>query len=141
MGLGFTVGFSGYFKFALVAYFFSLLLVILFAKPLRRQKLFTLASIRFAVERKTRGGDVLGAHQKLTRLEAYRKMTLDAARLNGTEGEEGSVEAGKYADFVVLNDNPLGYDVELTDDLVEMTIVNGKIVYGSRSGDQGAPRS
>lgn len=100
-----------------------------------------LASIRFAVERKTRGGDVLGAHQKLTRLEAYRKMTLDAARLNGTEGEEGSVEAGKYADFVVLNDNPLGYDVELTDDLVEMTIVNGKIVYGSRSGDQGAPRS
>nr|WP_234960410.1 amidohydrolase family protein [Salinicoccus halodurans] len=84
---------------------------------------------------------MLGAHQKLTRLEAYRKMTLDAARLNGTEGEEGSVEAGKYADFVVLNDNPLGYDVELTDDLVEMTIVNGKIVYGSRSGDQGAPRS
>ncbi|KKK33955.1 hypothetical protein WN59_10150 [Salinicoccus sediminis] len=100
-----------------------------------------LASIRFAVERKTRKGDVLGAHQKLTRLEAYRKMTLDAARLNGTEDEEGSVEAGKYADFVVLNDNPLGYDVELTDDLVEMTIVNGKIVYGSRSGDQGAPRS
>src|SRR5699024_2268741 len=45
MGLGFTVGFSGYFKFALVAYFFSLLLVILFAKPLRRQKLFTLADL------------------------------------------------------------------------------------------------
>src|SRR5699024_8329791 len=62
-----------------------------------------LASIRFAGERKTRRGDVLGAHQKLTRLEAYRKMTLDAARLNGTEDEAGSVEAGKYADFVVLN--------------------------------------
>ncbi|WP_411843726.1 sodium:solute symporter family protein [Salinicoccus sp. HZC-1] len=45
VGLGFTVGFSGYFKFALVAYFFSLLLIILFAKPLRRQKLFTLADL------------------------------------------------------------------------------------------------
>lgn len=45
VGLGFTVGFSGYFKFALIAYFFSLLLVILFAKPLRRQKLFTLADL------------------------------------------------------------------------------------------------
>ncbi|WP_020006129.1 sodium:solute symporter family protein [Salinicoccus albus] len=45
VGLGFTVGLSGYFKFALVAYIFSLLLVILFAKPLRRQKLFTLADL------------------------------------------------------------------------------------------------
>ncbi|MFD1068018.1 sodium:solute symporter family protein [Oceanobacillus locisalsi] len=45
VGLGFTVGFSGYFKFALVAYIFSLLLVLLFAKPLRRQKLFTLAEL------------------------------------------------------------------------------------------------
>src|SRR5699024_7381807 len=100
-----------------------------------------LASIRVAVERHTRRGDVLGAREKLTRLDAYRKLTPDAACRNGTEDEEGSVEAGKYADFVVVNDNPLGYDVELTDDLVEMTIVNGKIVYGSRSGDQGAPRS
>ncbi|MEK4300402.1 sodium:solute symporter family protein [Oceanobacillus sp. FSL W8-0428] len=45
VGLGFTVGFSGYFKFALVAYAFSLTLVFLFAKPLRRQKLFTLADL------------------------------------------------------------------------------------------------
>src|SRR5699024_3603574 len=79
------------------------------------------ASISFAVERRTRQGDVLGEHQKLTRLEAYRKMTLDAARLNGTEDKEGSVDVGKYADFVVLNANPLEDGVELTDDLVEMT--------------------
>ena len=88
-----------------------------------------LASIRFAVERRTRQGDVLGEHQRLTRLEACRKMTLDAARLNGTDDKEGSVDTGKYADFVVLNANPLEESVELTDDLVEMTIVDGKIVY------------
>ena len=45
VGLGFTVGMSGFFKFALVAYIASLTLVILFAKPLRRQKLFTLADL------------------------------------------------------------------------------------------------
>lgn len=45
VGLGFTVGLSGYVKFALVAYIFSLILVIVFAKPLRRQKLFTLADL------------------------------------------------------------------------------------------------
>ena len=45
VGLGFTVGLSGYVKFAMVAYIFSLILVIFFAKPLRRQKLFTLADL------------------------------------------------------------------------------------------------
>lgn len=45
VGLGFTVGMSGFFKFAMVAYIASLILVIVFAKPLRRQKLFTLADL------------------------------------------------------------------------------------------------
>lgn len=91
-----------------------------------------LESIRFAVERQTRQGDVLGEHQKLTRREAYRKMTLDAAQLNNAEDKEGSVTEGKYADFVVMNDNPLDDGVELSDKLVEMTIVNGEIVYKSQ---------
>ncbi|MCD2138741.1 sodium:solute symporter family protein [Salinicoccus halitifaciens] len=45
VGLGFTVGLSGFVQFAMVAYIFSLILVIFFAKPLRRQKLFTLADL------------------------------------------------------------------------------------------------
>lgn len=88
-----------------------------------------LGSIKIVTERKTRNGEVLGEHQKLTRLEAYRKMTLDAARLNGTESDEGSVEAGKFADFVVLNQNPLDDSVELSDALVEKTIVAGEVVF------------
>ena len=43
LGMGFTIGLSGFFKFALPAVIVSLLLVYFFAKPLRRQKLFTLA--------------------------------------------------------------------------------------------------
>src|SRR5699024_4608524 len=45
MGLGFTVGLSGYWKFAFVAIVFSLILILGFAKPLRRQRLITLADL------------------------------------------------------------------------------------------------
>ena len=88
-----------------------------------------LGSIRIACERTTRNGEVLGENMKLSRLQAYRKMTIDAAVLNGTDAVEGSVEAGKFADFSVLSSNPFDETVTLTDDLVTMTIVNGEIVY------------
>ena len=88
-----------------------------------------LGSIRIACERTTRNGEVLGENMKLSRLQAYRKMTIDAAILNGTDAVEGSVEAGKFADFAVLSSNPFDETVTLTDDLVTMTIVNGEIVY------------
>ncbi|TRM10509.1 sodium:solute symporter family protein [Lentibacillus cibarius] len=45
VGMGFTVGISGFFKFALPGIGFCLLLIILFATPLRRQKLYTLADL------------------------------------------------------------------------------------------------
>ncbi|MGO4886298.1 sodium:solute symporter [Anaerobacillus sp. MEB173] len=45
VGMGFTVGLSGFFQFALPAIFFSILLIAVFAKPLRRQRLFTMADL------------------------------------------------------------------------------------------------
>ncbi|MBU9713507.1 sodium:solute symporter family protein [Evansella tamaricis] len=45
VGMGFTVGLSGFFQFALPAVVFSILLIAIFAKPLRRQKLFTIAEL------------------------------------------------------------------------------------------------
>ncbi|MFC3039971.1 sodium:solute symporter [Virgibacillus xinjiangensis] len=45
MGMGFTVGLSGFFKFALPGILFSLLLIVVFAAPLRRQKLYTIADL------------------------------------------------------------------------------------------------
>src|SRR5699024_5557354 len=88
-----------------------------------------LHSISIAVDRITRNGDTLGDEQKLTRPVAYRKMTIDAAKLNGTEDKEGSIEVGKYADFAVLSHNPLKESNTLSDELVQMTIVDGRIVY------------
>lgn len=45
MGMGFTVGLSGFFKFALPGILLSLLLIIVLAAPLRRQRLYTLADL------------------------------------------------------------------------------------------------
>nr|WP_298410966.1 sodium:solute symporter family protein [uncultured Halomonas sp.] len=45
VGMGFTMGMSGYFKFALPAMLFSILLILFFSKPLRRQRLYTLADL------------------------------------------------------------------------------------------------
>ncbi|ASK62413.1 sodium:proline symporter [Virgibacillus phasianinus] len=45
VGMGFTVGLSGFFKFALPGILFCLLLIVAFAGPLRRQKLYTLADL------------------------------------------------------------------------------------------------
>lgn len=56
-------------------------------------------------------------------------MTLDATKLSATENKEGSIEIGKYADFVVMDKNQYDDETTLSDELVQMTIMNGKIVY------------
>lgn len=49
----------------------------------------------------------LGGPGAMTPMEALRAATLDGARYLGMEGELGSVEAGKLADLVVLDADPL----------------------------------
>lgn len=45
VGMGFSVGMSGYFKFALPGIIVSMLLIYFFSRPLRRQRLYTLADL------------------------------------------------------------------------------------------------
>ncbi|MGC3875301.1 sodium:solute symporter family transporter [Halomonas sp. GXIMD04776] len=45
VGMGFSVGMSGYFKFALPGIIVSMLLIFFFSRPLRRQRLYTLADL------------------------------------------------------------------------------------------------
>lgn len=45
VGMGYNVGISGYVKFGFVAAAFSIIFVLLFAEPLRRQKLYTMADL------------------------------------------------------------------------------------------------
>ena len=59
-----------------------------------------------AVHRRTASGRVLGEHQRITVAEALRAITLGAAHSLGLDGEIGSIECGKRADFCVLDDDP-----------------------------------
>lgn len=55
---------------------------------------------------------------------AFRAITIDAARICGVADRVGSLEAGKDADIAVYDGNPMEI---FTNTL--MTIINGKIVY------------
>jgi predicted amidohydrolase YtcJ len=69
----------------------------------------------------------------LTREEALRGMTIWAAQANFEENEKGSLEKGKFADFVIL-DNDLMKEVpeKLLQIKVLKTFVGGEKVYEKR---------
>ena len=59
----------------------------------------------------------------MTAHEALRAGTLWGAQVLGLSNDIGSLEAGKLADFVVLNANPL--DDLQNSEQVHMTMING----------------
>src|SRR5690606_20477080 len=63
-----------------------------------------------AVNRRSAGGRVLGAAERIGVADALRAITLGAAYTLRLDGEIGSIEAGKRADFAVLEQDP--YEVE-----------------------------
>jgi hypothetical protein len=83
-----------------------------------------------AVNRISRGGEVIGADQRATPLEALKAMTINVAQQYGEEGSKGSLEVGKLADFVILDQNPLRIDpVRIKDIRVVETIKEGRTIY------------
>jgi imidazolonepropionase-like amidohydrolase len=56
--------------------------------------------------------------------KALRTLTLDAARMLGVDRRVGSLEAGKDADVLILDGDPLHYATFVT-----VAVVNGKVVY------------
>lgn len=92
-----------------------------------------IASFYSLVTRKTLAGTPEGGYepaQKLTRTEALRTYTLDAAYGAFEEDIKGSIEVGKLADFTVLSADILTVPKEqLLDVHVEKTIVGGDVIY------------
>jgi hypothetical protein len=73
-------------------------------------------------------------HQRVTLYEALKMFTFNAARIGFEEGLKGSIEAGKLADFTVLNADPYCVKRDRIGEInVEMTIVGGKVVYSKSS--------
>lgn len=82
------------------------------------------------VTRDTISGGVLGANQKITREEALRIATIGNARLTFEEQSKGSIEPGKLADFVVLDEDILRCEPKRIEQMkVLLTVVGGKAVF------------
>jgi hypothetical protein len=81
-----------------------------------------------AVNRLTSGGGELGGHERIGVADALRAITLGAAYTLGLDGEIGSIEAGKRADFAVLEDDPLEVaPAALRDVAVRGTVLGGRV--------------
>lgn len=66
----------------------------------------------------------------ITRRDALKGMTIWAAYSNFEEEEKGSIEAGKFADFVILDKDPMTCAVdEIPSIQVLSTFIAGKPVY------------
>ncbi|MBU2974038.1 amidohydrolase [Zobellia sp. B3R18] len=83
-----------------------------------------------AVTRKDVKGYPEGGFQMqdaLTREEALKGMTIWAAYSNFEEDEKGSIEAGKFADFVIYDKDMMTVPVaEIPTIMAEQTFINGK---------------
>ena len=83
-----------------------------------------------AVSRRAESGQVVGADESVTREQALRMMTIDAAALTFDEGNRGSLEVGKLADLAILSDDPLTCpEATLRAITADVTIVGGRIAH------------
>jgi hypothetical protein len=83
-----------------------------------------------AVNRLTRSGKVLGPAERVDALTALKALTIWPAYQQFDEKIKGTLEPGKYADFVVLAENPLTVDpLHIKDIQVVETIKNGETLW------------
>lgn len=83
-----------------------------------------------AVNRISRGGKVLGKEQIISVYDALKAVTINAAYQYFEENDKGSIEEGKKADFIILNESPLDVPVDKIRDIkVLATIKEGIVIY------------
>jgi len=86
-----------------------------------------------SVTRMTLKGEPAGGYEpeeKMTREQALRSYTLDAAYGAFEEGIKGSIEPGKLADFTIFSNDLMTIpEMDILKTEVMMTIVGGKVVF------------
>lgn len=91
--------------------------------------LFTIGT---AVNRITRDGHVLGPEQRVDPATAVSGYTSSAATIAGEQDVTGTIEVGKFADFVVLSGDPHTCErLAIKDISVLSTVVGGEEVYAA----------
>ena len=89
-----------------------------------------IASFYASVSRRLKDGSQFFPEQRMTRMEALKSYTINAAFAAKEEDIKGSLAPGKFADIVILSQNILTVDEDaIPATKVEMTIVNGEVVY------------
>ncbi len=76
-----------------------------------------------AITRETLAGSTFTPPRGLTREEALRAITIDAAHVLGLEQDLGSIQSGKLADFAVLEADPTSVDIDGLKDLAVWGVV------------------
>jgi hypothetical protein len=89
-----------------------------------------LVGIYAAVTRRAESGQYLLPHECISAKEALAMYTINAAYASFEESVKGSITPGKLADLLVLSDDPIKSPPEQIKDIrVEMTIIDGKVVW------------
>ncbi|MBT5320047.1 MAG: amidohydrolase [Chloroflexi bacterium] len=95
-----------------------------------------LIAIQAAVTRNASGGGSVGPSQAISVGQALRMYGPNAAWMNHLEAEIGTIEPGKRADLVVLQNNPHGVDPQQIGSIpVLATLIGGKTVSGTLPGN------
>lgn len=80
-----------------------------------------------AVNRLTSSGQVLGETERISVAQALHAITLGAAYSLHMDGEIGSIEVGKFADFCVLAEDPTAVEPQALKDLrITGTVIGGR---------------
>lgn len=89
-------------------------------------------AIAAAVERRTIHGTVLGSKDLSIGIrEAFLAHTVGGARALGREKDLGTIEVGKFADFALVNRDPMKLELgEIRELTVEQTWLGGRKVFG-----------
>lgn len=96
-------------------------------QPMFESKPFRL--IQTAIERQTKTKDTIAFNEKVTLTQALKAMTINAAWQINMENKIGSLEKGKYADFIILDKNPYKTPInELENIKCLQTYINGNLV-------------
>ncbi|MCU0707556.1 MAG: amidohydrolase family protein [Pirellula sp.] len=83
-----------------------------------------------AVNRVSRGGADIGLNQRVTPYEGLKAMTAWVAEQYGEQDRKGTLEAGKLADLVILDQDPLRVaSTEIKNIRVVETIKEGVTIY------------
>jgi predicted amidohydrolase YtcJ len=94
-----------------------------------------LLCVHLAVTRRSRAGNVIGEAETVDVATALRGVTIDAAHHLGMDDRVGSIVPGKYADFVILDRNPMTQPPErLLDIQIKGTWLNGREQWNAASG-------